>query len=242
MIDLFTPDMQFSVNEFVTKADEYCREIYNSNAIPVVIGGTGFYIKNFLTGLPKTPESNEIIREQLKEEAKKCGLPYMHQKLMTVDPESASVINPNDEYRIIRALEVFYSTGVPRSNFKLSNELREEYKFYTVILERERSELYKRIDIRIDKMFEEGLEEEVNKLIKLGYKKEDPGMQAIGYREFFMNLSSVDEIKQKIKHDSHKYAKKQYVYMKGISNAINIFVTDDEKYIKEVYEFIKELF
>ena len=89
-------------------------------------------------------------------------------------------------------------------------------------------------------MFLDGLEQEVNLLISLGYKKEDPGMQAIGYREFFMNLDSLEDIKQKIKHDSHKYAKKQYVFMKGIPNAKIYHIEKDQEYTEEVLSKIKD--
>ena len=143
----------------------------------------------------------------------------MYQKLKTVDEKSAEKINPNDEYRILRALEVFYLTGKPRSSFELSSKLREQYDFFTIILQRDRKELYKRIDMRVDMMFDEGLEKEVQSLIEKGYRKEMPGMQAIGYREFFMNLETIEEVKEKIKTDSHKYAKKQYLFMKGIPEA-----------------------
>ena len=219
MIDLVTPDVQFSVSDFVTNADRYCQEIYQRGNIPVVCGGTGFYIRNFLLGLPETPESDPKIRNDLKAELEKCGLDFMYEKLKLIDSKSAEKINKNDAYRILRALEVFYLTGKPRSSFELSNTLRDKFNFITVILERDRKELYERIDFRVEQMFNDGLKEEVDSLIKMGYKKEDPGMQAIGYREFFMNLNSTDEIKEKIKNDSHAYAKKQYVFMKEIPGA-----------------------
>lgn len=240
MIDMVTPDVQFDVSEFVEKADIACKEIHERNKIPVVAGGTGFYIRNFLLGLPQTPESDSKIRDQLKAESKECGLDFMYQKLKTVDEKSAEKINPNDEYRILRALEVFYLTGKPRSSFELSSKLREQYDFFTIILERDREELYRRIDMRVDMMFEEGLENEVKALIEKGYKKEMPGMQAIGYREFFMDLENIDEVKDKIKTDSHKYAKKQYVFMKGIPEA-HIYRISDDNYESVTNIIEKEL-
>lgn len=240
MIDLVNPDIQFSVSDFVNKADELCNEIYLKGKIPVIVGGTGFYIRNFLLGLPQTPESDLQIRNQLKSELEKSGSDFMYQKLKTIDPISAEKINKNDVYRILRALEVFYITGKPRSSFVLFEKLREQYNFLPIVLERNREDLYNRIDLRIDQMFLDGLEQEVNLLISLGYKKEDPGMQAIGYREFFMNLDSLEDIKQKIKHDSHKYAKKQYVFMKGIPNAKIYHIEKDQEYTEEVLSKIKD--
>ncbi|MGN0740078.1 MAG: tRNA (adenosine(37)-N6)-dimethylallyltransferase MiaA [Treponema sp.] len=239
LIDFLEPNCQFSVNEFVRRADSLCEEIYSRGKIPAIVGGTGFYIRNFLLGLPETPESNEEIRTQLKDELEKSGIGFMYEKLKLVDKESAEKINRNDAYRILRALEVFYLTGKPRSSFLLSEKLREDYDFFTVILERDRSDLYARIDMRIDQMFSQGLEQEVKSLIEKGFTKDDAGMKAIGYREFFASLDSLAEIKERIKHDSHKYAKKQYVFMKGICNAKIYKIPKDADYTEEIISDLK---
>lgn len=239
MIDLFEPDTQFDVSSFVEKADFFAKEIYERKKIPVVAGGTGFYIRNFILGLPETPESNPEIRESLKAELEKSGIDFMYEKLKLVDPVSAEKINRNDAYRILRALEVFYITGKTRSEFVLPEKSREQYDFLTIVLERDREDLYRRIDLRVEQMFEAGLEGEVESLIKKGYNKDTPGMQAIGYREFFMGLNSVSEIKEKIKHDSHKYAKKQYVFMKGIPDCKKFFIHENAEYTDEILDEIK---
>ena len=239
LIDFLEPNFQFSVNEFVRRSDLLCIEIYSRGKIPAIVGGTGFYIRNFLLGLPKTPESNAEIRTQLKNELEKSGIDFMYEKLKLVDNESAQKINKNDAYRILRALEVFYLTGKPRSSFSLSEKLRENYDFFTVILERDRSDLYERIDMRIEQMFSQGLEQEVQSLIEKGFTKDDAGMKAIGYREFFEGFDSPAEIKEKIKHDSHKYAKKQYVFMKGICNAKIYNIPKEVDYTEEIISDLK---
>lgn len=239
LIDFLEPNFQFSVNEFVRRSDLLCTEIYSRGKIPAIVGGTGFYIRNFLLGLPKTPESNAEIRTQLKNELEKSGIDFMYEKLKLVDNESAQKINKNDAYRILRALEVFYLTGKPRSSFSLSEKLRENYDFFTVILERDRSDLYERIDMRIEQMFSQGLEQEVQSLIEKGFTKDDAGMKAIGYREFFEGFDSPAEIKEKIKHDSHKYAKKQYVFMKGICNAKIYNIPKEVDYTEEIISDLK---
>ena len=239
LIDFLEPNFQFSVNEFVRRSDLLCTEIYSRGKIPAIVGGTGFYIRNFLLGLPKTPESNAEIRTQLKNELEKSGIDFMYEKLKLVDNESAQKINKNDAYRILRALEVFYLTGKPRSSFSLSEKLRESYDFFTVILERDRSDLYERIDMRIEQMFSQGLEQEVQSLIEKGFTKDDAGMKAIGYREFFEGFDSPAEIKEKIKHDSHKYAKKQYVFMKGICNAKIYNIPKEVDYTEEIISDLK---
>ena len=239
LIDFLEPNFQFSVNEFVRRSDLLCTEIYSRGKIPAIVGGTGFYIRNFLLGLPKTPESNAEIRTQLKNELEKSGIDFMYEKLKLVDNESAQKINKNDAYRILRALEVFYLTGKPRSSFSLSEKLRENYDFFTVILERDRSDLYERIDMRIEQMFSQGLEQEVQSLIEKGFTKDDAGMKAIGYREFFEGFDSPAEIKEKINHDSHKYAKKQYVFMKGICNAKIYNIPKEVDYTEEIISDLK---
>ncbi len=239
LIDFLEPNCQFSVNEFVRRSDLLCSEIYSRGKIPAIVGGTGFYIRNFLLGLPETPESNAEIRTQLKNELEKSGIDFMYEKLKLVDNESAKKINKNDAYRILRALEVFYLTGKPRSSFSLSEKLRENYDFFTVILERDRSDLYERIDMRIEQMFSQGLEQEVQSLIEKGFTKDDAGMKAIGYREFFEGFDSPAEIKEKIKHDSHKYAKKQYVFMKGICNAKIYNIPKEVDYTEEIISDLK---
>ena len=239
LIDFLEPNFQFSVNEFVRRSDLLCTEIYSRGKIPAIVGGTGFYIRNFLLGLPKTPEANAEIRTQLKNELEKSGIDFMYEKLKLVDNESAQKINKNDAYRILRALEVFYLTGKPRSSFSLSEKLRENYDFFTVILERDRSDLYERIDMRIEQMFSQGLEQEVQSLIEKGFTKDDAGMKAIGYREFFEGFDSPAEIKEKIKHDSHKYAKKQYVFMKGICNAKIYNIPKEVDYTEEIISDLK---
>ena len=229
LIDIKNPDEQYSVAEFVDRADSLCQSLYAEGKLPIVCGGTGFYIRAFLLGLPSTPASDPAARKALQEELLERGEAEMWKKLLALDPDSAKKIDPKDSYRVLRALEIVLSTGKPRAAFAQSLKLREQYDFTTIILERDRDDLYKRIEARVDKMFQVGLEAEARGLMAR-YKKEDPGMQAIGYREFFEtdaggNPLSVEEIKERIKRDSKKYAKKQYVFTRGIPGAETIRVS-----------------
>ncbi len=244
LVDVLEPSEQFTVADFVSSADKICNEIYLRKKIPLVAGGTGFYIRNFILGLPKTPISDEKIRNELKNRLKTEGKEVLYSELMRVDSESAKKININDEYRICRALEVFYTTGKPRSFFKMNVEPRKEYNFCIIILERERQELYERINARVEKMFSDGLKEEVYWLYKNGFTKEMPGMQAIGYKEWFLPdgtlRSDTEKVLEEIKHNSRKYAKKQYTFMKDIPNAIRINVNDEKQAEKEIIEYLKK--
>lgn len=218
LVDVVDPDIQFGVGEFLEEADKACAEIHARGKLPVIVGGTGFYIRAFLLGLPPTPISNPVMREKIKERLAKEGNAPLYHELKQIDPEYAKKIDMHDGYRICRALEVYYSSGKTLSSYMIPVQERKEYSFCTIILQRDRKELYERIDRRVISMFESGLRDEVEKLKQMGYGKDSPGMKAIGYREFFDGESQTDaDLIGRIQHNSHRYAKKQYTYMNGIS-------------------------
>ena len=238
LINLVESDVQFTVADFVTAADKACREIYERGKVPVVCGGTGFYIRCFLFGLPVTPESNPQIREQIKNRIEKEGNEALYAELQVVDPQSAAVISPNDAYRICRSLEVFYTTGKTRSSYVVSKQLREQYDFKFIVLEPPRKLLYERIGARVEWMFENGLEAEVRELLQKGYTKETPGMKAIGYSEWFDESADINEIKAAIIHHSCKYAKKQFTYIRDIPGSIILPFSSTEQDIAKVAELL----
>lgn len=246
LIDVADASEQFSASQFIDSADKACEKIYSSGKIPVVCGGTAFYIKNFIFGLPVTPESDEKIRRELKERLERDGTSALYKELCSLDSVSAQKIHPNDAYRICRALEVYHSSGKPLSEFEIPSAPREKYDFLTIYLFRSREELYERINFRVLKMFEEGLFDEMKNLIQSGYTQNMPGMSAIGYREFFtagenpldmFNLLDENfttdgvpffesprflvwktEIKRQIQKDTRHYAKKQITFFQPIIN------------------------
>ena len=248
LIDILNPEQQCNVSDFVDMADESCSTIISKGKIPVVCGGTGFYIRNFLYGVPPTPMSDENIRNKLKQRIASEGNEALYNELINIDPESASKIHVNDSYRICRALEVYYISGHTRTSYKIEQKLREKYNFLFIVLEPEREVLYERINKRVEIMFEEGLVAEVKKLLEMGYSKETPGMKAIGYSEWFKEDGSVidfnneDEVaavKEAIKHHSRKYAKKQYTYIRDIPESIKINYSASDSDILKVGEYIK---
>lgn len=241
LIDILTPDKQFNVSDFVDMADAACDEIIAKGNVPVVCGGTGFYIRNFLYGVPKTPESDEKLRNQLKERIKIEGNEVLYRELQTVDPKSAEKIHVNDAYRICRALEVYYLTGKTRDEFLLQPGLRDKYNFVFLVLQPPRDRLYDRIRQRVDIMFQQGLESEINKLKEMGYTKDSPGLKAIGYSEWFEN-NDIEKIKEEIKHHSTKYAKKQYTYIRDIPGSLIVdYDAESEDCIEKVFELLTKV-
>jgi len=231
MIDLCTPDVQFGSGEFNALADQYCREIIAEGKLPVICGGTAFYIKNFVYDVPDTPEADEETRNLVARRMETEGAAVLWKELLERDPESAAKIHIHDEYRIRRALEVCISTGKKRSDFGQQDTPRAGYDFTVLSLERPREELYQRIDLRVDMMMTAGLPSEFDRLTSVGYQSTDPGMQAIGYREFFMvprhgkdhDLVAVSKM---IKHDTHRYAKRQETFIKTMPCARSVAAED----------------
>ena len=239
LIDILNPDQQFNVSDFVDAADAACKDIFFRGKIPVVCGGTGFYIRNFLYGVPPTPVSDEKIRNELKNRIEKEGNLALYQELQKIDPESAAKIHVNDSYRICRALEVFYISGNTRTSYQIEQKFREKYDFLFIVLQPEREVLYERIRQRVDIMFDDGLEEEVRTLISKGYNRETPGLKAIGYSEWFES-ENLDEIREAIKHHSTKYAKKQYTYIRDIPGSQIIDFSASEDNYRVISDIIKK--
>lgn len=238
LIDILNPDQQYNVSDFVNDADRICAQIYSKGKIPVICGGTGFYIRNFLYGVAPTPVSNPALREELKARIKAEGNSALYEELKNIDPLSASKIHPNDTYRICRALEVYYLSGKKRSDFSLSPALRSKYEFCFIVLEPPRELLYTRINQRVDQMVKQGLKSELDSLLKTGYTKDSPGLNAIGYHEWF-EYTDEQKIIEAIKHNSRKYAKKQFTYIKDIPGSKTFAYAGSLEQIKQIGDWIK---
>ena len=216
LIDIRDPDEQFNAGEFVRLTEEACILVAGRGALPVVSGGTAFYLKNLVQGLSEAPPSCKEIRGRLKEELELRGAEALLEELSRADPVSAGRIHINDEYRLLRALEVYRLTGQPLSSFsspwnsrtydeKKSSSGGTEaqrkqgkwdsrpFRFMLVGLRRDREELYRRINARTASMFRAGLAEEVRRLFEAGYTPAHPGLRAIGYREFFIEDNAPGE-------------------------------------------------
>jgi tRNA dimethylallyltransferase len=229
LIDIRNPSQQFNAGDFVRLADEACLQIAERGKLPVVSGGTGFYLKNFIMGLSEAPPSDSEIRSQLKQELKEKGSAALMEELATGDPVSAKRIHINDEYRLLRALEVLRLSGSPLSSFEVNaSEKRSRFRFIITGLSRPRDELYRRIDLRCAEMFRQGLADEVRFLYESGFSPNDPGLRAIGYREFFIEdadspgkwrlSQDTDGVQALVAQNSRRYAKRQITFFAGIPN------------------------
>lgn len=221
LIDIVEPNAEFSVEDFKELADKAIENILSRGKLPVVVGGTGFYIKNLLYALPTASGKSDEIRKKyntLVNEGKGADL---HKRLQEIDPASADVIHPNDYKRVIRALEIYETTGKARSQFQSSQEPR--YNFKMFVIDRDRAKLYERINKRVDVMIEQGLIGEVRTLLENGLiTQNSQSMQAIGYKEVVSYLKgniTLNDTIELIKKNTRNYAKRQITFFKSIKEA-----------------------
>lgn len=224
LVDILDPHKRFDVGQFVHACDQLVPEIHARGRLPVITGGTAFYLKAYLYGLPRTPPASARVRTALRRRLENEGLEALRAELVSVDRESAVRIGENDAYRILRALEIYHATGQPRSAFSEPSRFRDNLDVTVIGLFREREELYTRINERIAAMFSAGLPAEVDRLYRAGYRPEDPGLRTIGYREFFevagpppWSPDVLVEIRKRISRDTRHYARRQEIFFRRLS-------------------------
>lgn len=235
LIDIKEPHEPFSVGEFVKLADEAYTEIVSQNRVPIVCGGTAYYFKHFYYGLPTSPKSDPEVRKIVNRKVEERGLEWAHKELQRVDPLSAEKIHPADRYRLTRALEVYQETGKPLSTFTLPTQARKGINPLIIGLNRDKDELLERLEERVTEMFNEGLEDEIERLFRMGAKKEWPAMQGIGYREFFEAKENPSMGRRDIAHlivrNSRQYAKRQMTFFKSLPNVNWVHPDEEDKII-----------
>lgn len=222
MIDEVTPDVPFSVSEFQTRSEKYINDIHERRKRVLVTGGTGLYLNSLIYNMDfAKSDANNEIREKLEKELEENGIDYMHEKLRSLDEDAANRIHKNNTKRVIRAIEVCLS-GNKMNDFSKDLRYNEKYKPIIIVLNRDREVLYQRINKRVDIMLENGLLDEVKKLLEMGYTKDIISMQGIGYKEMIKYLDgeyTYDEAVEIIKRDSRRYAKRQITWFKRYQDA-----------------------
>lgn len=245
LIDVLEPTDEFNIYVFKKLALEALNEIYENGKIPIIAGGTGFYIQSLLYDIQFTEEENDkTYRNELTEKAKNEGVIAVHNILKEVDPKSAEDIHENNLKRVIRALEYYHETG------KLMSEHNEEqrqnespYDFRYYVLNMERDKLYERINMRVDIMMENGLVSEVKKLKNMGYSKDLVSMQGIGYkeiREYVDKECTLEEAVDTLKKNTRHFAKRQLTWFKREKEVVWLnyedFSYDKEKILNYILE------
>ena len=244
LIDELYPDEEYNVMIFQKKAKEYMKEIYDRGHIPIIVGGTGFYINALVYDNDFTEEESSSIRDELYRIAETEGKEKLHDMLADIDIEYAQSIHPNNLKRVARAIEYYRLTGEKMSEHnKSAKEKESPYNTAFFVLNMDRQKLYERIDMRVDIMMENGLENEVRKLIDMGYSPELVSMQGLGYKEFIPYFNgeislekAVDDIKKYTRH----FAKRQLTWFRRQTEGIWIDMTDGDKE-KALSQIINEI-
>jgi tRNA dimethylallyltransferase len=223
LLDVVGPSTQFTAADFARLALETADFIVKKKKLPLIVGGTGLYIKALINGLFPGGGSDPELRQKLEMEAKEKGLDTLREKLRKVDPTYFQKIGEKDKVRIIRALEVFYATQKPLSKqFLNTKSYVKDFNIIKIGLKLERKELYRRIEERVDKMFERGMTREVEELLQQGVNENSPPFRALGYKHVLRLLKKEIPLEEAItltKRDTRHYAKRQMTWfrkMEGI--------------------------
>ena len=236
LTDLILPNQKYTAKNFEIDAKKYEDIILNKNKTPIIVGGTGLYIKAFLYGLDDLPDANDKIREEIENMISEKGLDYVYNLLLKIDPVSAKK-NKGNTQRIIRAYEIYKITGKPMTDL-LQNSKRAEKKknFKHFVLLKDRKNLYKKINERCEKMINSGMLEETKKVLDMGYRQDCYGLTGVGYKhiiKYFNKEISKEELIETFSQDTRQYAKRQITWFTKQPD-INIIKIDDNMNIHDI--------
>jgi tRNA dimethylallyltransferase len=225
VIDVVEPDEDFSLAMYHQLAMEVLKAIQQKGKLPLLVGGSGLYVWSLVEGwkIPEVPPDQKL-RRQLEARVKQEDRQSLYRELRAIDPIAAAKISPTNIRRIIRALEIYHATGQPPS--QLQRKEAPGFSILVIGLTRERSELYRKIDWRVDKMIQSGLVEEVEQLLKKDYSPSLPSMSGIGYKQigqFLRGEMTLPEAIDKIKYETHRLARHQYAWFRLSDSRIRWF-------------------
>ena len=241
-INIVDPNDDFNAGRFGNLARKIVESIFERDRVPVVVGGSGLYIRALVDGLFSSGERDERIRQRLRSKAARSGWDTLYDDLHRLDPSAARRIHPNDKKRIIRALEVYHLTGRPISELQKTDTIPAPFQTRFFGLQWGREALYRRIDDRVDAMVHSGLIDEVKMLRKMGYSSTLNSMDSAGYKEVFAFLDgkmNMEDTIDSIKKNSRRFAKRQIAWFKRDNRIRWIRMTDPPK-MKDAARYILE--
>lgn len=244
LMDFVSPDQRYSVADYKKDAKIAIKEILEKGKVPIVVGGTGLYINSLIYEIDFNEiETDLSYREELEKIVEEKGLEYLYNKAVSIDKEAMEKISKNDKKRILRVLEIYHQTGKTKTMLEKESRTREvEYDYKVFAINMDREILYDRINRRVDIMIEKGLIEEVKSICEK-YKEFPTAMQGLGYKEvveYLENKISKEEMIEKIKQESRRYAKRQLTWFRKIENIVWLDgLEETEKLLGRVQKFLK---
>ena len=229
-INILNPDQYYNAGEYGQQARAKIEELLKKNKQPILVGGSGLYVRAAIDGFFEGPGKNSEIREQLETEVHALGSEKLYERLKKIDPISAAKMDATKVRRVIRALEVYYTTGKPISDLHSAQEIKIPYEAIQFGLEWERKALYHRIERRVDKMIENGLIEEVRGLLAKGYSREANALNTVGYKEVFDFIDgkiTKEEMIRLVKQNTRHFAKRQLTWFRADKRIKWIPVNDE---------------
>jgi tRNA dimethylallyltransferase len=218
LIDLVDPDESFNAGLYRRQAIDEIERLYRDCRLPLVVGGTGLYVRTLLKGLCDAPQADPIVREALRQEAEDQGYDRLYARLVEVDPVAAARLHPRDESKVIRALEVYQLSGRRMSEFQQEHGFAERpFAALMIGLNRDRDMLYRRIEGRIDWQLAHGLIEETKRLLAQGYQRDSAAMKGLGYRQVAEHLAGeydAAEMVRRFKRDTRRFSKRQMTWFR----------------------------
>lgn len=248
LVDVLEPSEEFHVVRFQQMAKQAMEQIRSRGHIPILVGGTGFYIQAVVNDVDFTENEASPYRKELEALAEEKGASFLHEELQRVDPESAEAIHENNVKRMIRALEFYKMTGKKISEHNEEQRKRTSpYNFAYFVLNDDRAKLYARIEQRIDEMLEEGLVEEVTHLKDMGYRRGMVSMQGLGYKEILAYLDgecTLEEAIEILKRDTRHFAKRQITWFKREREVIWLnkedYAYDEDRILASMLTILRE--
>lgn len=243
-VDSIDPSEDFNVSRFEIESIDIFIKLLNVGKIPLVVGGTGLYIRALTDGIFNSVDTNKEFRDFLKEKMDKYGKEYLYNELKKVDPVSASRMLPQNWKRVMRSLEVFHLTGKPIWQFQQEYKREIDFDFHQYGLLWDRQVLYKNIEKRVDFMIQSGLIEEIKSLLERGYNKESNALNTVGYKEiidYLENKISLEKAVELIKRNTRRYAKRQLTWFRKDERIKWMEINSEDDFFILSEKILKEL-